>query len=82
MLRDQYPSDTYLKGYAGPLVVLLAGNDRVVPSKFGRRLVDGYGGRKKLLEERNATHDDIHMIKPAVWKEIFAFWSESSPAAK
>lgn len=77
ILRDRYPSDTYLKTYDGPLVVLLAGNDRVVPSHFGRRLFDGYGGRKKLLEERNATHDDIHMIKLAVWKEIFAFWEAS-----
>jgi len=82
MLRDRYPSDTFLKTYDGPLLVLLAGNDRVVPSHLGRRLFDGYGGRKKLLEERNATHDDIHMIKPAVWKEIFAFWSAQSSAPK
>jgi len=74
MLRDQYPSDTYLKTYTGPLVVLLAGNDRVVPNHLGRRLFDGYRGPKKLLEQPNATHDDIHMIKSAVWTEIIAFW--------
>jgi len=82
MLRDQYPSDLYLKSYAGPLVVLLAGNDRVVPSKFGHRLYDGYHGPKKLLEERTATHDDIHMIKPEVWKDIFGFWSDTSVVGK
>jgi len=74
ILRDRYPSDTYLKTYNGPLVVLLAGNDRVVPNHLGRRLFDDYRGPKKLLEQPNATHDDIHMIKPAVWTEITTFW--------
>jgi len=74
MLWDRFPSDEFLKNYHGPVAVMLAGNDEVVPNKFGRRLFDGYGGPKKLWEAPGAAHNDVHTQPPEFWKEVAAFW--------
>ncbi len=79
MLRDRYPADAWLKHYRGPVAILLAGNDEVVPDKFGRRLHDGYQGPKKLSEAPNAGHNDVHSQPPEWWKEIVAFWQSAPP---
>jgi len=74
MLWDRFPSDEYLKNYRGPVAVMLAANDEVVPNKFGRRLFDGYAGPKKLWEARNSGHSDVLNQPPEFWKEVAAFW--------
>jgi len=74
MLWDRFPSDEYLKSYHGPVVVVLARNDEVVPDKFGRRLFDGYGGPKKLWEAPDAGHGDVPNQPPEFWKSVAAFW--------
>ena len=45
LLVDRFPSEDYLRNYHGPVGVLVAGEDKVVPEKFGRRLYDGMPGR-------------------------------------
>ena len=74
MLWDRFPSDRFLKYYHGPVAVMLAGNDEVVPNKFGRRLFDGYGGPKKLWEAPNAGHAEVQTQPPEFWKAVAAFW--------
>ena len=77
MLKERYPSEHYLKSYHGPVGVLLAGKDKVVPSRLGRRLFDGYHDRKKLWEYPSATHDDVHSPKPSLFREVIDFWRGS-----
>jgi pimeloyl-ACP methyl ester carboxylesterase len=48
LLVDRFPSEDYLRNYHGPVGVLVAGEDQVVPEKFGRRLYDGYAGPKRF----------------------------------
>src|SRR6266404_5617542 len=79
MLRDKYPYDHYLASYHGPVGVLLAGKDRVVPSDLGRKLFDNYRGPKKLWFYPNATHEDLHAANPAIWKEDVEFWRSDPP---
>ena len=74
LLRDGFRSDEYLRQYHGPLAVLVAGRDTVVPEKFGRRLYDGYDGPKKVWEFPEGNHGTV-MSQPAeVWREIVDFW--------
>jgi uncharacterized protein len=74
MLKDKYPSDSYLAAYHGPVGFLLAGKDEVIPSRLGRKLFDGYAGPKKLWLYPNATHNDVHAANPTIWKEVVEFW--------
>ena len=77
MLWDRFPSDEFLKKYHGPVAIMLAGNDEVVPNEFGRRLFDGYGGPKKLWEAPGAAHNDVHTQPPEFWKAVAAFWESN-----
>ncbi len=76
MLRDKYASDLFLRSYHGPLGVLLAGNDEVVPNKFGRRLYQGYDGPKKLWEFPQARHNDLLQPKAEFWTEVLEFFNQ------
>jgi pimeloyl-ACP methyl ester carboxylesterase len=74
LLRDRFPAEDYLRKYHGPLAVLTAGNDTVVPERFGRRLYDGYDGPKRIWEFSHGDHGTV-MLQPAeIWKEIIALW--------
>ncbi|SPE60497.1 conserved exported hypothetical protein [Verrucomicrobia bacterium] len=77
LLCDRFPAEDYLRSYHGPVAVLVAGRDLVVPEKFGRRLFDGYAGPKRLWEFPRLNHGSI-MYQPAeVWKQIVAFWQSA-----
>jgi pimeloyl-ACP methyl ester carboxylesterase len=75
MLRDRYPSSTWLEQYRGPVAVLLAGKDEVVPTELGRDLFESYRGPKKLWIEPDAGHNDVHQPDSAVWREVVEFWN-------
>jgi uncharacterized protein len=76
MLRDKYPADQWLAQYRGPVAVLLAGRDEVVPTELGRELFDRYRGPKKLWMEPEAGHNDVHRPRSNTWKEVVEFWNE------
>lgn len=82
MLWDRFPSDEALRDYRGPVGILLAGNDQVVPDKFGRRLYEGFPGPKKLWESPNAGHNDIYNQSPDWWRQVVAFWESPLPPGK
>jgi hypothetical protein len=77
LLRDRFPSDQWLQNYRGPVAVLVAKEDRIVPARFGRRLYDGYNGPKKLWEIPGAGHDDVFIRPQNWWGEVFDFWGAS-----
>jgi pimeloyl-ACP methyl ester carboxylesterase len=74
IMRDQYPSGQWLEKYRGPVAVMLAANDTIVPAKFGQKLHDSYGGPKKLLIADQADHNDLlHTLPAAAWREALDF---------
>jgi len=75
MLKDKFPSHVWIQDYHGPLAVLLAEKDTVVPSELGRKLFDGYGGRKQLWVEPGATHDDVNRPRREIYQEVVDFWT-------
>jgi uncharacterized protein len=74
MLLDPYRSDEALRSYHGPVAVLLATQDDVVPAKFGNRLFLGYQGPKRLWEVDGAGHNDLPDRPKEFWDEVFRFW--------
>jgi uncharacterized protein len=82
LLKDLFPSETYLRNYHGPVGVVLAGQDEVVPNRFGRKLFDDYLGPKKLWELADAGHNDLLSQAGNVWKELFVFWNQNQIVPK
>jgi hypothetical protein len=82
LLVDRFPSEDYLRNYHGPVGVLVAGQDQVVPEKFGRRLYEGYAGPKRLWEFSLGDHGTVMFQPPNVWEQIIAFWQANQPAQK
>jgi len=78
LLRDRFPSEDWLRAYRGPVGILVAKEDTIVPARFGRQLYDGYAGPKKLWEIANAGHNDVCVRPDAWWQEVFAFWNWGS----
>ena len=82
LLMDRFPSEDYLRNYHGPVAVLVAGQDQVVPEKFGRRLYEGYAGPKRLWEFPLGDHGTVMFRPPNVWKQIIAFWQANLQVPK
>ncbi|MDR6674973.1 alpha/beta fold hydrolase [Xanthomonas sp. 1678] len=59
LLRDRYDSARALRGYRGPLLVLRAGRDQVVPASSTQRMLDALPQPPELVSLPRAGHDDI-----------------------
>lgn len=74
IMRDQYPAEDWLKKYQGPIVIILAANDTIVPAKFGQKLHDTYAGPKLLLIADQADHNDLlHALPKSTWQQALDF---------
>ncbi len=74
LLRDRYDSAAALKNYHGPVAILLAGQDEVVPARFGFRLYETYDGPKKLWVQDNRRHNTLDYSRHQPWwQEAGAF---------
>ena len=74
IMRDQYPAEEWLKNYHGPIAIVLAEDDTIVPAKFGQKLHDTYHGPKKIIIADRADHNDLlHTLPPSAWKEAINF---------
>ncbi len=70
LVRDPWKSDDALRGFAGPVAILAAERDSVVPAKFAQRLHTGLAGRKWLRvipgEDHNMFVFDQEWFRDAV----------------
>jgi hypothetical protein len=80
LLLDRFNPAECLKDYRGPVKIVLAGADEIIPVESGRRLFEGYHGPKTLQIIPGAHHNDIAGQSPAWWKEVFSFWQQNRPA--
>ena len=81
LLLDRFNPAECLKDYRGPVKIVLAGADEIIPVESGRRLFEEYPGPKNLQIITGARHNDIAGQSPAWWKEVFSFWQQN-PTAK
>lgn len=74
LLRDRFAPARDLAGFHRPVVVLLAGRDEVVGAEQGRALFDALPGPKRLVEQREATHNGLDLApERPFWAETIAF---------
>jgi pimeloyl-ACP methyl ester carboxylesterase len=78
LLLDRFNPAECLKNYRGPVKIVLAGADEIIPVESGRRLFEGYAGPKDLQIIPGARHNDIAGQSPEWWKEVFSFWRQTA----
>jgi pimeloyl-ACP methyl ester carboxylesterase len=73
-LRDRYQPAEWMRDYRGPVKMVLAERDEIIPPKFGQRLFDSYAGPKSLQIIPGVGHNDVAEQPPGWWREVAAFW--------
>jgi pimeloyl-ACP methyl ester carboxylesterase len=74
LLWDRYNPEAWLKNYRGPVKIIIAGADEIIPPILGHRLYDGYNGPKMLQVIPGARHIETADQSPDWWREVLAFW--------
>ncbi len=86
LLWDRYEPVEWLKEYHGPVKVIVAGSDEIIPPRLGERLYESYAGPKILQIIPGARHGSTTAETPDWWRELLAFWQQhpvgSAPVAK
>lgn len=72
-LRDRYQPAEWLKDYRGPVKMVLAERDQIIPPKFGQRLFDSYAGPKQMQIVPKAAHNEVAEQSTEWWRETFNF---------
>ena len=74
LVRDQFDNAANLAAYDGPVAVLLAEHDEVIPVRHGQRLFDAITSYKKLWVFEEAGHNSWP-IQPGEswWREVMAY---------
>ena len=80
LLLDRFNPAECLRDYRGPVKIVLAGADEIIPVESGRRLFEGYPGPKNLQIIPGAHHNDVAEQSPEWWQEVFSFWQQNRPA--
>lgn len=79
LLRERYDNRGALAGYSGPVAILLAERDEVVPARLGRELYESYAGPKRLWVQEGHTHNTLDLSAGASWwREVAEFWESLS----
>jgi pimeloyl-ACP methyl ester carboxylesterase len=78
LLWDRFDPAAWLKDYHGPVKVIVAGADEIIPPTLGERLYDGYAGPKSLQVIPNARHNDTALQSPEWWQEVLVFWRQKN----
>lgn len=74
LLHDRYDSSANLRQFSGRLAVVVAGADRIIPSRFGEQLYAGHPGEKRLWRFAGSDHNDWHdAVDSNWWQEIMAY---------
>lgn len=59
ILKDRYQSSRALEGFRGPLAVIMAEEDAIIPADSTRRLFESYNGPKKLWRVLRSGHNEV-----------------------
>jgi uncharacterized protein len=78
LLRDRFQPAKDLRQFHGPVKMVVAGSDEIIPAGYGQRLFDGYSGPKELQVIPGVRHNDIAEQSPDWWRQVFRFWQQVS----
>lgn len=77
LAKDAYDSVTNLKGFAGPLAIIQAGNDDLVPSASTQNLFESFAGKKRLWRMDGATHNTWYQFADhRFWTDLGTYLTE------
>jgi len=74
LLRDRFRPSVWLQEYRGPVFILVAGSDEIIPPEFALRLHDRYAGPKRLEVVPGAGHNDVPTQSSLWWQAVLKFW--------
>jgi len=69
-LRTRFDSVQNLASFPGPVAFFFCRRDSTIPISLGRKLYDGYTGRKKIWIDPNRDHDASEILH-AEWVELW-----------
>lgn len=72
LLRDRYDAAAWLARYGGPLLILRAGNDAVIPPRHTDRLIAAWPHTPEVVDFPQAGHNDIH-LQPGYAEALSSF---------
>ena len=78
LLRDRFNPAEALRHYHGPVKMVVAGADEIIPASSGHRLFAAYEGPKDLQVIPGARHNEIEEQSPEWWRQVFAFWRQNA----
>ncbi len=79
LLRDRYDSVANLRHFQGPVAVLLAGEDEIIPTHHGRQLYEKLMTTKKLWVMLGAGHNSMPMAADQIWwQEVTDFLTKKT----
>jgi pimeloyl-ACP methyl ester carboxylesterase len=74
IMRDRYDSRANLKGFAGPVALLLAAEDDIIPEAHSRALYQSLPGQKQLWRFIGAGHNNWPVASAENWwREVMDF---------
>jgi len=81
LLRDRFDSLTLLTGFDGPMVIVTASDDTIVPEPLALPLQAGHRGQLLHWSQPGAGHNSIDIDpRAAGWRRIDAFLAAQLPA--
>lgn len=81
VLRDTFKSREALKDYGGPVAVVIAGDDEVIPPRLSERLYESYEGPKRRWVQPGARHNTMDLGAGARWwRDVVEFWEQHGAA--
>lgn len=78
LLLDRFNPAECLKDYHGPVKMVVAGADEIIPAVSGRRLFEEYQGPKDLQIIPGAHHNEVAEQPAEWWKQVFSFWQQNA----
>lgn len=74
LIRDRYDNIENLRDFKGPIAVIMAGEDEVIPNKRTKRLYESLPESKRLWILQGVGHNDwLTVVDGAWWKEVMDF---------
>jgi hypothetical protein len=74
LVRDEFNNLKSLQDYQGSIAVLLAGEDEIIPKKYGLGLFDPLHQRKRLWTFKDAGHNSLPLVPELPWwQDIMQF---------
>jgi pimeloyl-ACP methyl ester carboxylesterase len=74
LVRDRFDSVRNLADYPGPLAVIMAGKDELIPNRCTQPLYAAFAGRKQMWPLRYATHSTWQdFTNPELWRQAMLF---------